>query len=56
MQVGIIHQAPGGLEYPRETKAFADRSWAGKRSITMVQIGNNFAHTVRSGLQDASYW
>lgn len=41
-----IHHAPDGLQNPRETKAFATKSWAGKWSITTVQIGNNFAHTL----------
>ena len=42
-----IHHAPDGLQNPRETKGFATKSSAGKWSITTVQIGNNFAHTVR---------
>ncbi len=42
-----IHHAPDGLQNPRETKAFVTKSSAGKWSITTVQIGNNFAHTVR---------
>lgn len=46
-----IRQAPDGLQNPRETKAFAVRIRAGKRSITTVQIGNNFAHTVRDKSQ-----
>jgi len=46
-----ISQAPNGLGNPRETKAFATKSWAGKWSITTVQIGNNFAHTVRDKSQ-----
>lgn len=41
-----IHQAPNGLGNPRETKAFAIGNRTGKWSITKVQIGNNFAHTV----------
>ena len=41
-----ILQAPDGLQNPRETKAFVTKSWAGKWSITTVQIGNNFAHTL----------
>ena len=44
-----IHQAPDRLQNPRETKAFALENRAGKWSITTVQIGNNFAHTGRSG-------
>jgi len=44
-----IHQAPDRLRNPRETKAFAVRNGRGKWSIATVQIGNNFAHTVRSG-------
>jgi hypothetical protein len=46
-----ISQAPIRLENPRETKAFAIGNWAGKWSITTVQIGNNFAHTVRDKSQ-----
>lgn len=46
--IGPIHQAPDGLQNPRETKAFAIENWAGKWSIATVQMGNNFAHTVRS--------
>ena len=46
-----ISQAPNGLENPRETKAFAIGNQAGKWSITTVQIGNNFAHTVRDKSQ-----
>ena len=55
-QIKPILQAPDGLQNPRETKAFAIGYEAGKWSITSAQIGNNFAHTVRSGLQGASYW
>ena len=43
-----ISQAPNGLENPRETKAFAIGNQTGKWSITTVQIGNNFAHTLRN--------
>lgn len=43
-----ILQAPNGLRNPYETKAFAIGNRAGKWSIIAVQIGNNFAHTVRS--------
>lgn len=45
-QIKPILQAPDGLRNPRETKPFAIRMLAGKRSITTVQIGNNFEHTV----------
>lgn len=48
--IGPIHQAPDGLQNPRETKAFAIENWAGKWSIATVQMGNNFAHTVRDHL------
>jgi len=41
-----IPQSPDGLRNPRETKAFAIENRAGKWSITTVQMGNNFAHTV----------
>jgi len=41
-----ITQAPDGLGNPRESKAFAIGNRAGKWSITSVQMGNNFAHTV----------
>lgn len=44
-----IHHAPDGLQNPRETKAFAIENRAGKWSIATVQIGNNFAHTLRCG-------
>ena len=47
-QIKPILQAPDGLQNPRETKAFAIGYEAGKWSITSAQIGNNFAHTVRS--------
>ena len=47
-----ISHAPNGLGNPRETKAFATKSWAGKWSITTVQIGNNFAHTLRDRSQE----
>ena len=46
-----ILQAPDGLQNPRETKAFANGNRAGKWSIIAVQIGNNFAHTLRDGSQ-----
>ena len=46
-----ILQAPDRLQNPRETKAFAIGNQAGKWSITTVQIGNNFAHTVRDKSQ-----
>jgi len=46
-----ISQAPNRLGNPRETKAFATKSWAGKWSITTVQIGNNFVHTLRDTSQ-----
>jgi len=46
-----ILQAPDGLQNPGETKAFAIGNWAGKWSITTVQIGNNFAHTLRDKSQ-----
>ena len=42
-----IHHAPDRLRNPCETKAIAFESRAGKWSNTTVQIGNNFAHTVR---------
>jgi len=42
-----ILQAPDRLQNPRETKAFVIGNQVGKWSITTVQIGNNFAHTVR---------
>ncbi len=42
-----IHHAPDRLGNPRETKVFAIGNRAGKWPITLVQIGNNFAHTVR---------
>lgn len=45
-QIEPILQAPDGLQNARETKAFAIGYVAGKWSITTVQIGNNFAHTV----------
>jgi len=41
-----ILQSPDGLQNPSETKAFAIGKRAGKWSITTVQMGNNFAHTV----------
>ncbi|MHA6318677.1 hypothetical protein ACXYN8_13565, partial [Altererythrobacter sp. CAU 1778] len=44
-------QAPNGLQNPCETKTFAIGNRAGKWSITTVQIGNNFAHTVRDKSQ-----
>lgn len=47
-----FHHAPDRLGNPRETKAFAIGIRAGKWSITSVQIGNNFAHTVRDGSQE----
>jgi len=43
-----IHQAPNGLGNLRETKGFAIGNRTGNRLITTAQIGNNFAHTVRS--------
>ena len=43
-----ILQAPDGLGNPRETKTLAIGNRAGKWSITTVQIGNNFAHTLRT--------
>jgi hypothetical protein len=46
-----ILQAPDGLQNPRETKAFAIKNRTGKWSITTVQIGNNFAHTLRDKSQ-----
>ncbi len=46
-----ILQAPDGLQNPRETKAFAVKMRPGKWSNTTVQIGNNFAHTVRDKSQ-----
>ncbi|WP_239807414.1 hypothetical protein [Croceicoccus hydrothermalis] len=46
-----IHHAPDGLLNPRESKAFAIENLAGKWSVTTVQIGNNFAHTVRDKSQ-----
>lgn len=46
-----IAQARFGLGNPRETKAFAIGNHAGKWSITMVQMGNNFAHTLRDKSQ-----
>ena len=45
-QIEPILQAPDGLQNPRETKAFAIGYEAGKWSITSVQKGNNFAHTL----------
>ena len=42
---------PDGLQNPRETKTFAIKNRTGKWSITMVQMGNNFAHTVRDKSQ-----
>ena len=51
--IGPIHQAPDGLQNPRETKAFAIENWAGKWSIATVQMGNNFAHTLRDKSQAA---
>ena len=42
-----IHHAPDRLGNPRETNAFAIENRAVKWSITTVQIGNNFAHTLR---------
>jgi hypothetical protein len=51
-----IHHAPDRLQNPRETKAFAIESRAGKWSIATVQIGNNFAHTVRSGAAGIAYF
>ncbi|MXO75927.1 hypothetical protein GRI40_11945 [Altererythrobacter aerius] len=48
-QVKPILQAPDGLHNPSEPKAFAIGNQAGKWSINSVQIGNNCAHTVRSG-------
>jgi len=44
--MAILH-APDRLKNPLETKAFAIENRAGRRSITTVQMGNNFAHTVR---------
>lgn len=49
----ILH-VPDGLESPRETKVFAIGNRAGKSSIATVQIGNNFAHTVRDKSQAKS--
>jgi hypothetical protein len=46
-----IHHAPDGLKNRRETKAFAIENRAGKWSIATVQIGNNFAHTLRDKSQ-----
>lgn len=43
----LILLVPDGLENPRENKAFSIGNRAGKWSITTVQIGNNFAHTLR---------
>lgn len=45
-------QARSGLENQRETKDFSIRNRAGKWSITTVQMGNNFAHTLRDGSQE----
>ena len=42
-----ISQARYGLGNPRETNAFAIENRAEKWSIATVQMGNNFAHTVR---------
>lgn len=47
LRLMAILQAPDGLQNPPETKAFAIGNRAGKWSITTVQIGNNFEHTVR---------
>lgn len=46
--IGPIHQAPDRLQNPRETKVFAIENRAGKWLIAAVQMGNNFAHTLRS--------
>lgn len=46
-----IHQAPNGLGNPRETNTFVIRNRAGKWSIATVQMGNNFAHTLRDKSQ-----
>jgi hypothetical protein len=46
-QIEPILQAPDGLQNPRGTNAFAIGNRAGKWSITTVQMGNNFAHTLR---------
>lgn len=43
-----ISQARFGLGNPRETEAFAIIKMPEKWSITTDQIGNNFAHTLRS--------
>jgi hypothetical protein len=50
-QIEPILQAPDGLQNPRGTNAFAIGNRAGKWSITTVQMGNNFAHTLRDGSQ-----
>ena len=41
----------GSATNPRETKAFVIGNRAGKWLITSVQIGNNFAHTLRDRSQ-----
>ena len=46
-----ISQARYGLGNPRETNAFAIENRAEKWSIATVQMGNNFAHTVRDKSQ-----
>lgn len=50
-QIEPILQAPDGLQNPRGTNAFAIGNRAGKWSITTVQMGNNFAHTLRDRSQ-----
>ena len=49
--IGPIYQAPDGLQNPRETKTFAIENGAGKWPIATVQIGNNFAPTLRDSSQ-----
>jgi hypothetical protein len=50
-QIEPILQAPDGLQNPRGTNAFAIGNRAGKWSITTIQMGNNFAHTLRDQSQ-----